>query len=212
LLRLDSVILLWTLECKKNNLHECCLIQEFTVSKQRMQFWRILWLHFLKKSSIVHKLFVSNWRRHAGHGADVTFLHNTYLLISNHAYSKIKNHYFRRIFNTIYRATASTIATSLIHSKIDCYNPITINLPALLLKSIVSNLFSILLLVTRDPCFTISSYHSYTSLAHNKPENAMQHSLSHSQILKRGHPSYLRSLLPLTLHRSILVLLSLDLV
>jgi len=57
----------------------------------------------------------------------ICHLHNISLLFLNHA-SSIRD--LRRIRNTIDQTTACTIATSLIHSKIDYSNSLLLNLPA----------------------------------------------------------------------------------
>ena len=88
----------------------------------------------------------------------------------------------RPIRNVIGHTAASTIATSLIHSKIGYCNCLLLNLPATQIT--VFNLFSILLPV-RHSNSKISSYHSYSqisSLAYIKSVNSIQCFLSHSQI------------------------------
>ena len=59
----------------------------------------------------------------------------------------------RRIRNTIDRSTACTIATSLIHSKIDYCNSLLLNLPATQTNSLQLVLNSAARAVTRTPKF-----------------------------------------------------------
>jgi hypothetical protein len=109
----------------------------------------------------------------------------------------------RRIRNTIDHTTACTIATSLIHSKIDYCNSILLNLPATQTNRLQLLLNSAARAVTRTPKFhhitpILKSLHWLTI------KQRIQYkvlSLTHKS-LKTGHPAYLRSLLSLTPHRS----------
>jgi hypothetical protein len=99
------------------------------------------------------------------------------------------------------RTTSSTIATSLIHSKIDYCN----SQPSCYSNQ-SSSASSQLCCPCRHPNSTTSSYHSYSeisSLVFNKSKISIQSSVSHSQISeKTGHPSYVRSLLSYKPRRS----------
>jgi hypothetical protein len=85
------------------------------------------------------------------------------------------------------RTTASTIATSLIHSKIDYCNS-----QSSCYSNPSSSASSQLCCPLRHPNSKISSYHScseITSLAFNKSENSIKSSQSHSQISKNWSPT-----------------------
>jgi hypothetical protein len=109
----------------------------------------------------------------------------------------------RRIRNTIDHATACTIATSLIHSKIDYCNSILLNLPATPTNRLQPLLNSAARAVTRTPKFhhitpILKSLHWLTI---NQRIQYKVLTLTHKS-LKTGHPAYLRSLLSFTPHRS----------
>jgi hypothetical protein len=109
----------------------------------------------------------------------------------------------RRIRSTIDRTTASTIATSLIHSKVDYCNSLLLNLPATQINRLQLVLNSAARAVTRTPKFhhitpILKSLHWLTI---NQRIQYKVLSLTYKS-LKTGHPSYLRSLLSLTPHRS----------
>ena len=109
----------------------------------------------------------------------------------------------RRIRSTIDQTTASTIATSLIHSKVDYCNSLLLNLPANQTNRLQLVLNSAARAVTRTPKFhhitpILESLHWLTI---NQRIQFKVLSLTHKS-LKTGHPSYLRSLLSLTPHRS----------
>ena len=100
----------------------------------------------------------------------------------------------RRTRKSIDPTTASTIATSLIHSKVDNCNSFLLNLPATQISRLQLVLNSAALAVTRTPTF---HHFQISSLAYNKPENSIQGSLSHSQIFQNW-PSFSSSLFHLT--------------
>jgi exonuclease III len=109
----------------------------------------------------------------------------------------------RRIRNTIDQTTACTIATSLIHSKIDYCNSLLLNLPATQTNRLQLVLNSAARAVTKTPKF-----HHITpilkSLHWLKINERIQYkvlSLTYKS-LQTGHPSYLRSLLSFTPNRS----------
>ena len=109
----------------------------------------------------------------------------------------------RRIRNTMDHTTASTIATSLIHSKIDYCNSLLLNLPATQINRLQLLLNSAARAVTRTPKFhhitpILKSLHW---LAINQRIQYKVLCLTHKS-LKTGHPSYLRSLLSSTPRRS----------
>jgi hypothetical protein len=109
----------------------------------------------------------------------------------------------RRIRNTLDHTTASTIATSLIHSKIDYCNSLLLNLPATQINRLQLLLNSAARAVTRTPKFhhitpILKSLHW---LAINQRIQYKVLCLTHKS-LKTGHPSYLRSLLSSTPRRS----------
>ena len=123
----------------------------------------------------------------------------------------------RRIRNTLDHTTASTIATSLVHSKVDYCNSLLLNLPATQINRLQLVLNSAARAVTRTPKFhhitpILKSLHWLTI---NQRIQYKILSLTHKS-LKTGHPSYLRSLLSLTPHRSTrsssLITLNLDIV
>jgi HEPN domain-containing protein len=108
----------------------------------------------------------------------------------------------RRIRNSIDLATARTIATSLVHSKLDYCNSILLNLPASQTNRLQLVLNSAARAVTKTP-----KYHHITpilkSLHWLKIEQRIQYkvlSLTHKS-LQSGQPSYLRSLLSLKSNR-----------
>ena len=109
----------------------------------------------------------------------------------------------RRIRNTIDQTTACTIATSLVHSKIDYCNSLLLNLPATQTNRLQLVLNSAARAVTKTPKF-----HHITpilkSLHWLKINERIQYkvlSLTYKS-LQTGHPSYLRSLLSFTPNRS----------
>jgi hypothetical protein len=109
----------------------------------------------------------------------------------------------RRIRNTIDHSTACTIATSLIHTKIDYCNSLFLNLPATQTHRLQLILNSAARAVTKTPKFhhitpILKSLHWLTI---NQRIHYKVISLTH-KALKTGHPSYLRSLLSFTPHRS----------
>jgi len=109
----------------------------------------------------------------------------------------------RRIRQTIDHATACTIATSLIHSKIDFCNSLLLNLPTTQTNRLQLILNSAARAVTKTPKFhhitpILKSLHWLTI---NQRINYKVISLTHKS-LKTGHPTYLRSLLSFTPHRS----------
>jgi len=109
----------------------------------------------------------------------------------------------RRIRNMIDHTTASTIATSLIHSKIDYSNSLLLNLPA----TQINRLQLVLNSPTRAVKRTLKFHHitpilkSLHWLSINQRIQYKVLCLTHKSF-KTGHPSYLRSLLSLTPHRS----------
>ena len=109
----------------------------------------------------------------------------------------------RRIRNTIDQNTACTIATSLIHSKIDYCNSLLLNLPATQTNRLQLVLNSAARAVTKTPKFhhitpILKSLHW---LKINERIKYKVLSLTYKS-LKTGQPSYLRSLLSFPSHRS----------
>ena len=109
----------------------------------------------------------------------------------------------RRIRNTIDHSTACTIATSLIHSKIDYCNSLLLNLPATQTNRLQLVLNSAARAVTKTPKFhritpILKSLHWLTI---NQRIHYKVLSLTH-KALKTGQPTYLRSLLSFTPYRS----------
>jgi hypothetical protein len=109
----------------------------------------------------------------------------------------------RRIRNTIDQTTACTIATSLIHSKIDYCNSLLLNLPATQTNRLQFVLNAAARAVTKTPKFhhitpILKSLHW---LKINERIHYKVLSLAYKS-LNTGHPSYLRSLLSFTPHRS----------
>ena len=109
----------------------------------------------------------------------------------------------RRIRQTIDHATACTIATSLIHSKIDFCNSLLLNLPTTQTNCLQLILNSAARAVTKTPKFhhitpILKSLHWLTI---NQRINYKVISLTHKS-LKTGYPTYIRSLLSFTPHRS----------
>lgn len=109
----------------------------------------------------------------------------------------------RRIRNTIDQTTACTIATSLVHSKIDYCNSLLLNLPSTQLNRLQLVLNAAARAVTKTP-----KLHHITpilkSLHWLKVNHRIQYkiiSLTH-KTLHSGHPSYLHSLLHLNHSRS----------
>ena len=109
----------------------------------------------------------------------------------------------RRIRNTIDLTTACTIATSLIHSKVDYCNSLLLNLPATQTNRLQLVLNSAASAVTKTPKF-----HHITpilkSLHWLKINERIQYkvlSLTYKS-LQTGKPCYLRSLLSFTPNRS----------
>jgi hypothetical protein len=121
--------------------------------------------------------------------------------ISKSSFQNIRD--LRRIRNTIDHTTACTIATSLIHSKIDYCNSLLLDLPATQTNRLQLVLNSAARAVTKTPKF-----HHITpilkSLHWLKINERIQYkvlSLTYKS-LQTGYPSYLRSLLSFTPHRS----------
>ena len=121
--------------------------------------------------------------------------------ISKSSFQSIRD--LRRIRNIIDHTTACTIATSLIHSKIDYCNSLLLNLPATQTNRLQLVLNSAARAVTKTPKF-----HHITpilkSLHWLKINERIQYkvlSLTYKS-LQTGYPSYLRSLLSFTPHRS----------
>jgi len=109
----------------------------------------------------------------------------------------------RRIRNTIDQTTASTIATSLIHSKIDYCNSLLLNLPANQTNRLQLVLNSAARAVAKTPKFhhitpILKSLHW---LKINERIHYKVLSLTYKS-LQTGHPSYLRSLLSFAPNRS----------
>jgi hypothetical protein len=116
----------------------------------------------------------------------------------------------RRIRNTIDHSTACTIATSLIHSKINYCNSLLLNLPATQTNRLQLVLNSAARAVTKTLKFhhitpILKSLHWLTI---NQRINYKVLFLTHKS-LKTGHPTYLRSLFSFTLILHVLLLLSL---
>ena len=109
----------------------------------------------------------------------------------------------RRIRNTIDQTTASTIATSLIHSKIDYCNSLLLNLPAN-----QTNRLQLVLNSAARAVAKTTKFHHITpilkSLHWLKIDERIHYkvlSLTYKS-LHTGHPSYLRSLLSFAPNRS----------
>ena len=129
------------------------------------------------------------------------FLNIPISAISKSCFLNIRD--LRRIRNTIDQTTACTIATSLVHSKIDYCNSLLLNLPATQTNRLQLVLNSAARAVTKTPKF-----HHITpilkSLHWLKINERIQYkvlSLTYKS-LQTGHPSYLRSLLSFTPNRS----------
>ena len=130
------------------------------------------------------------------------------LTFAQHISSVSKSCFFnirdlRRIRNTIDHSTACTIATSLIHSKIDYCNSLLLNLPATQTNRLQLVLNSAARAVTKTPKFhritpILKSLHWLTI---NQRIHHKVISLTH-KTLKTGQPTYLRSLLSFTPYRS----------
>jgi len=130
-----------------------------------------------------------------------------YLSFAQHISSISKSCYFnirdlRRIRNTIDQTTACTIATSLIHSKIDYRNSLLLNLPATQTNRLQLVLNSAARAITNTPKF-----HHITPILQflhwlKINERIKYKVLSHTQkSLKTGQPSYLHSLPSFPSHR-----------
>jgi len=109
---------------------------------------------------------------------------------------------FRRIRNTIDQTTACTIATFLIHSKIDYCNSLLLILPATQTNPLQLVLNSAARAVTKTPKFHYIT-HILKSLHWLKINERIKYkvrSLTYKS-LKTGQPSYLRSLLSFPSYR-----------
>jgi len=120
--------------------------------------------------------------------------------ISKSCFHNIRD--LRRICNTIDQTTACTIATSLIHSKIDNCNYLLLNLPATQTNRLKRVLNSGASVVTKTPKFhhitpILKSLHL---LKINERIKYKVLSLTYKS-LNTGQPSYLRSLLSSPSHR-----------
>ena len=121
---------------------------------------------------------------------------NIFLLFLNHAFIKFRD--LTRIRNTIDHTTAFTIATSLIHSKLDYCNSLLLNLPSTQTKRLQLVLNAAARAVTKTPKFHHISP-ILKSLHWLKINERIQYkvlSLTY-KTLHSGHPSYLHSLLSL---------------
>jgi len=102
----------------------------------------------------------------------------------------------RRIRKTFYQTTACTIVNSLIHSKIDYYNSLLLNIPATQTNRLQLVLNSTARAITRTPKF-----HRITPILKSLQWLKINKSIKYKVLTltykthKTGHPSYLRSLL-----------------